>query len=268
MSKADTPATPDYTGAANATAAGNLEIARATAAANRPSYYTPQGSQVATRDPNDPDRWSITQSLSPDQQALFDQNERIQGKFGSLAEQGLGQVGNTVAEGIDWSALPSSGVNPGQTGMDAILARVNPQLESERAGEEARLANQGIALGSKAYEAAMGGLARQRNDAYSQAALQGITLGSQARQQGLQEQMLNQSNTVNILNSLRTGSQLSLPNIQPIGMQGQTQGADLAGAANNTYQAAVGNANVQNAQNNQNMQTAGTLASLLANYYS
>lgn len=268
MSKPDTPATPDYTGAANATAAGNLEIARATAAANRPNYFTPQGSQVATQDPNNPDRWTITQTLSPDQQALFDQSERIAGQFGNIAESGLARAGADLAKGIDWKALPSAGVNPGQTGMEAILARLNPQLEAERAAEETRLSNQGINIGSKAYESAMGGLARQRNDAYTNAALQGISIGSQARQQALQEQLTNQGNNINLINAMRTGSQVSLPSVNPIGSQPMTQGADLNSAAANTYNANVSNANVQTAQNNQNVQTAGMLASLLANYYS
>ena len=41
--KADPPPAPDYTGAANATAAGNLDAARAAAAANRVNQITPYG---------------------------------------------------------------------------------------------------------------------------------------------------------------------------------------------------------------------------------
>lgn len=267
MSSADTPATPDYTGAANATASGNLDVARATAAANRPNYYTPYGSQTATQSSDNPDQWTITQMLSPDQQALFDQNERIVGTFGNLAEQGLGQVGQSVANGINWNGLPQASVNAGQTAMDAILARVNPQLASDAAATEARLAEQGIQIGSKAYDSAMGGLARQRNDAYSQAALQGINVGNQARAQALNEQLTGQSNTVNLLNALRTGSQVSVPSLMPVGTQANVGGADYNSAAANSYNAAVANSNVTNAQNNANTQSGLQLANMLYNWY-
>ena len=50
MGKSSAPPAPDYTGAAQATAAGNLEAARATAAANRVNQYTPYGSlEYSTR---------------------------------------------------------------------------------------------------------------------------------------------------------------------------------------------------------------------------
>ena len=45
------PPPPDYTGAAQATAAGNLEAARATAAANRTNQITPYGSLIYTANP-------------------------------------------------------------------------------------------------------------------------------------------------------------------------------------------------------------------------
>ena len=45
------PKTPDYAGAAQATAQGNLEATRAAAAANRVNQYTPYGSLVYSRNP-------------------------------------------------------------------------------------------------------------------------------------------------------------------------------------------------------------------------
>lgn len=268
MSSSKTPATPDYTGAANATSAGNLDVARATATSNRPNYITPTGSQISTRNPNDPDQWNVIQTLSPNQQALFNQNERIQGEFGDLAEQGLARAGTTLGQGIDWNSLPRQTVDPGQTGQQALLARELPQLNADQDALESRLADQGIALGSKAYDSAMGGLARQKNDLYSQAALQGINVGNTARQQALQEQLTGQSNEINLLNALRTGNQVSVPQLQGFGQQANVSGPDQLAAQQSTYNANLGNANVQNAQNNANTQSAISLANMLYNWYS
>lgn len=49
--KGKAPPAPDYTGAANATAAGNLEAARAASAANRVNQYTPYGNLIYQQTP-------------------------------------------------------------------------------------------------------------------------------------------------------------------------------------------------------------------------
>jgi hypothetical protein len=51
MDGGSTPKTPDYTGAAKATAQGNIEAARSTAAANRVNQYTPYGNLVYSQTP-------------------------------------------------------------------------------------------------------------------------------------------------------------------------------------------------------------------------
>ena len=48
---------------------------------------------------------------------------------------------------------------------DSLMARMNPQLQSERASIEQRLADQGIRYGSQAYTSAMDDYNRQANDA-------------------------------------------------------------------------------------------------------
>lgn len=67
---------------------------------------------------------------------------------------------------------------------DQILQRVNPELDRQSQALQSQLAAQGITPGSRAYNNAMTQMQQGRNDAYSQAALQGIGLGMQ--QQGLQ----------------------------------------------------------------------------------
>ena len=51
LGKSSPPAAPDYTGAAQATAAGNLEAAKYTTEANRINQYTPYGSLTYAKNP-------------------------------------------------------------------------------------------------------------------------------------------------------------------------------------------------------------------------
>ena len=104
-----TPATPDYTGAAQATAAGNLDAARAATAANRVNQVTPYGSlnySVTGQDPYGNPTWTATQTLSPDQQQLLDIQNQTSLGLGNLQNQGLGYVQNMLSQPFDTSKLP------------------------------------------------------------------------------------------------------------------------------------------------------------------
>ena len=97
---------PDPTATAQAQGTANIEAARATTAMNRANQYTPWGSQTWTQDANNPDKWSSTVSLSPDQQALLDQQNRISTGLGGAQEAALGRVQNLMSSGIDYGSLP------------------------------------------------------------------------------------------------------------------------------------------------------------------
>jgi len=91
--KQDAPPAPDYTGAANATAAGNLEAARAAAAANRVNQYGPNGSLVYTHDESQGDGgWSATTTLTPEAQAIKAQNDALSAQYGQIAQQGINAI--------------------------------------------------------------------------------------------------------------------------------------------------------------------------------
>ena len=76
------PAAPDYTGAANATAAGNLAAAQAATAANRVNQVTPYGnldySQSGTDAQGNP-TWTATTSLSDVGQQLLNNQQLVLG---------------------------------------------------------------------------------------------------------------------------------------------------------------------------------------------
>lgn len=118
-SKNATPPPVDYKAAAEQTAAGNLQAAKQTQAANMvnqntptgsvtytPTYYNSQGQQIQVGDINPKTgkpydvnskdvviRYDQNVSLTPEQQALFDQGQRINQSLGNLAEnQGMAQI--------------------------------------------------------------------------------------------------------------------------------------------------------------------------------
>jgi hypothetical protein len=88
---------------------------------------------------------------------------------------------------LDTSSLAAMPVNAGMTAQQAIMSRLDPQLQRQRAQLETQLANQGLVRGGEAFNAAITEQQQQENDLRTQAALQGISLDMAARQQGLGE---------------------------------------------------------------------------------
>ena len=123
MGKQSNPPPPDYAAAAQQTAAGNLQAAKQTQAANMvnqitptgsvtytPTYWNAQGQQIqagqinpVTKKPYDLNskdvviRYDQNVQLTPEQQALFNQGQRINQSLGNLAEnQGMAQITNAL----------------------------------------------------------------------------------------------------------------------------------------------------------------------------
>lgn len=246
-------ATPDYTGAAQATAAGNLDAARAATAANRVNQVTPYGSlnyAITGSDPYGNPTWTATTALSPDQQELYNYDIQTSKGLGQLQNKGLGYVSSMLDKPFDTSTLASTGFNPGEAYQDAYMRRLAPQLEQSRKSLQADLANQGVVPGTKAYENAMRVQAQKENDILLGATTQGFGVGQQARQQGFQELAYQRNEPINTLNAVRSGSQVTGPQFVSSFNQATTAGPDYMGAAGLTGQANIANANAENARTN------------------
>ena len=246
MGKSSSPPPPDYAAAANATAAGNLEASKFATRANRADQRTPYGS-LTWRELGG-DRWEQNVNLTPQGQGLLDQDQKTSQGLANLQDTATGRVAAQQARGYGDENLPPATFNPGETAQAAIMRRMQPQLDRSRASAETRLANQGIQQGSEAWRNAQTDIGNQENDAYSQAALQGISAGQQGRQQGIQEQQYFNSRDMNQQNALRTGSQVNNPTFSNYAQQQTTAGPDLLGAANSQYGAAMDGVNASNAQ--------------------
>jgi len=249
--KSDPPPAPDYTGAANATAAGNLEAARATAAANKINQFTPNGNltySINGKDSYGNDLYTATQTYSPAQQAILDQQNKLNQGLMTTANTGLGYANQVLSQpGVDMSQLPSTGIDPGQSYTDAIMQRLAPQIAQENQQSDAQLANQGIAQGTEAYNNAKRTLAMSQNDRQLGAVTSGMNTGLNANQQAFQQQAYNQMQPINVINALRTGSQVQNPSFAATPQQASTAGPDILGATQAGYNAQLANVNAQNA---------------------
>ena len=197
----------------------------------------------------DPDMWASKVTLSPDQQALLDQQNKISLGLNTTMDKGLGYVNDMLANPFDTGKLPAEQINAGQTAQDAIMSRLQPQFDRRQSQLEQQLANQGIARGTEAWGNAQKDLDYARNDAYTQAALQGMGIGQQARQQSLQEQAYLRNEPLNTLNAVRTGAQVTNPQFTNAPQQQTTAGPDLLGAANANYQGQLSAYNANQASN-------------------
>jgi hypothetical protein len=246
-------ATPDYTGAAQATAEGNLKAAQTATAANRVNQVTPYGtltySESGTDSQGNP-MWTATQGLSPDQQELYNMDIATSKGLGRLQDKGLGYVSNMLDQPFNTNSLVKTGFDPSQSYQDAYMKRLAPQINQSREQLDQQLANQGIKLGSEAYNRAKALQAQKENDILLGATTQGFGVGQQARQQGFQELAYQRNEPINTLNAVRSGSQVQGPQFVNSAQQATTAGADYMGAAGLTGQAGIANANAENARTN------------------
>lgn len=202
--------------------------------------------------------WTQTMTLSPEQQQLLDAQNRTSLGMAGLQGQGLDAVRGVFNNMPSQSQLTPNAINPGQTAQDAIMARMQPMLDRGRSRAENQLSNQGIQVGSEAYTNAQRDLGTNENDAYMQAAMRGIDLTQQARQQGMAEQGFYSQMPINLLNSVRQGSQVQTP-------QGGGTGpaANYLGAMQGQHSAALGQYGADVGAYNNNMATMATLAAAL-----
>jgi hypothetical protein len=139
MSKGSAPPAPDYVGAAEATAQGNLQNLDQQTWANRPDQITPWGSSkwtaaadegayntalsnwyAAGADPKTKPnastytKWTENITLSPEEQKALDAQQAIQQNQSQLAQTMQGQVANTMKNGFTAPSMSSymNGVPP------------------------------------------------------------------------------------------------------------------------------------------------------------
>jgi hypothetical protein len=86
-----------------------------------------------------------------------------------------------------------------------------------------------------------------QNDRQLGAITSGMNVGMGANQQAFQQQAYNQMQPINVINALRTGSQVQNPNYVSVPQQANVAGPDILGATNALYTNQVNATNAANA---------------------
>lgn len=145
-------------------------------------------------------QYTATQTLSEAQQAIKAQTDKAETNLATLAAGQSAKLNDLLGKPVDTSGAPVAG-DPSKVGLpqytgysggpnlqtdvgnggnitksydasadtaryeNALMERLNPQLERSRSSLETKLANQGLQPGSEAYNRAIDAATRQENDA-------------------------------------------------------------------------------------------------------
>lgn len=249
MGKASAPQTPSPTQTAAAQTGSNISTALATQQLNTINQKGPQGSidytQSGTYDFTDPStgkkytlpKLTQTTTLSPQQQAIYDTQQGTQQNLANVAKDQSGRIGTLLNKpfSLDNDATESRL-------MELAGKRLDPLLDRRREQEIARMSNQGIKMGSTAYDRGIEQVNQGENDAYNQLLLTG-------RNQAVQEALLQRNQPLNEIIGLASGSQVQMPAFGGTPQTGLA-GTDVAGITQADYANRMGAYNQQQQQNN------------------
>lgn len=235
MSKS-VPATPDYTGAAQATAQSSADTTEAQTVANRPDVNTPWSSQTWAATPTwDPttgtyvNQWTSNTSLVPQAQDALNSQLGVAQNQSATADTLTQQANKTLTAPLDWSNFQAMGAAPtaqtyqnpnlqsnintsGVTPVDTSNTYANnaanaafqqyttqnqPLQDRAQTNLDTQLQNQGLKPGDVAYDNAMLDLRNQQSTANTQASLGATQFGIQGGQIMQGEDLANNQNEFN-----------------------------------------------------------------------
>lgn len=234
---AKAPAVPDPAVVSAAQTQSNKDTAAYQNALDHGNVTTPFGNQTFTGRV-DPTTGATVydQSINVSQpvQQLIDQQAKNDLALGNTSSKMLGTIDQTYSKPLDTSNLPKVLGSDDLQGArqqvsDALYQRqtayLDPQFQQRQQALDAKLANQGITLGSEAYKNAAADEARAREFSYGQArdsAIQGglqeltglSNLSQSQRNNALSEALTKRALPLNEYGALQTNSQVNVPQFQ------------------------------------------------------
>lgn len=257
--------------------------AAAQAKANQITQLTPQGNQVYGTYENGQftpaeGNTAIQVTESPFQQALRAGGEGISlDLLNSLQLGGAGALsGVRTASEIEQGLSPLSqdfsgdAMQAQRANYDANLALLQPQMDRDRSRIEQRLADQGLPIGSQAYNDELNRLEQSQAGQLQQLSQSSVAAGNdrsnqlaqllqsqQAQQFNTQSGLQNQENQARAAQFGELGALLGFSS--PF-QQFQTTGVDVAGITNQNYQNQLGAYNAKAGAQSGNMAALGGLA--------
>lgn len=288
MGKSKAPRPPNPYETAKAQTASNVDTAIANNTMQLHDQHTPYGSLTydVTRTTNvggkDVPSYASTVTLSPGEQYKLEKGTEAEKNLADLAVERTDFLKDHFTGGIQGDSLTPREDIPqtaeldriGRTNYsrdrqrveDALMERMQPQIDRDREALQDRLVNQGITLGSEAYSSAQDDLQRGINDARLGAILGAgqeqnrmaeleamkagfnntastqefgmdadrFNMANALRQSDLSEQFALRNQPINEITALLSGSQVSMPNVATQTPQAMPN-TDVAGLINSNY---------------------------------
>lgn len=201
-SPAAPPPAPDPTATANAQTASNIKTATNQQQLNMVDQTTPYGSlnytQNGTWDNGTP-HYSATQTLSPEQQNLFNLGNKTQANLGQIGVDQSSKIGTLLNTPLDLNSAISTQLS------DQATKLLDPIWKQRQQDQESTLMNRGLDPQSEAYANAMRDFSDQRDRSYTSAQLAG-------RGEAAQEALTQRNQPINEITALLGGSQVQQPN--------------------------------------------------------
>jgi hypothetical protein len=235
----DAPKPPDPEKVAAAQTKSNKATAIANAYLNRIDQTSPFGTntyKVVGTNPDGTPKFAQSTEFSPEMQGIFDNYIGMTQGMGDIGQMQLGQLQQQYSQPFDLNTEAENKI------VELQRARLDPLMQQQEAAIRTRLTNQGIREGTEAWDRAMSRQGQISNDAYNQMFIN-------ARQQGVNEALLQRQLPLNEFNALRTGSQVGMPQFTQVPGT-QMANTDVAGITQNAYNQQMAQWNAQNQQNN------------------
>ena len=200
------------------------------------SSYTQNGTQTiigADGKPINVPKYTQTTTLSPEQQAIFEQTQVAQGNLAGLASDQSAAMRDYLSKPFEFNNTDDE-----QWAYDLASPRILAQQGQNEDQLRTTLANKGIREGSAAWNAEMARMTNANTDQLNQLALTG-------RGQAFNEALTSRNQPINELSALLSGSQVSMPQFAATPQTG-VGGVDYTGLVNNQYQAQAQQAGAMN----------------------
>ncbi len=228
------PSAPNPAKTAAAQTASNTDTAITQQLLNMTNQVTPYGSEIYTQSGNKTytgadgkvhtiPAYTDTQTLSPGQQTLYDQNLQADTNMNNIALGQIDRIGGVLNTPFDYS----TGDHEAWAGD--LYGKLNNDVNARNTSAmEQKLANQGLQPGTPAYDDAMRNLTygqeKGRNDFMLNSYDEGLNTALTMRNQPLNE-----------VSALMSGTGVQQPNFQNTPQTG-VNGTDVAGLINQNYQ--------------------------------
>lgn len=177
----------------------------------------------------DPDVGTVTQKLSPSEQAIYDKGVETRTNVGNAGIAGSKYLEDVIGNKLSFDSAPNAPISSGQRREDvvnAMMGRVNEDTANSREQANSRLIAAGIRPGTKAYDDQMQVINRGYNDARQQAisaggaeATRDFGMDTQARKDAIAEILSQRQTPLNEINALQSGSQVNNPFASNLGYQ-------------------------------------------------